>query len=249
VKRAVLFVVATLAVGVAMSFESVTDFLYLGHEAGINISGSIVGSAIITGGFFYFQKRIDDDLKRAELARQNWDHAKALEQAELDRHRDFVMQLSLEADLRGINLDGRELPGIFLRHKNLSDSSVQKADLSRCDLSFSDFARCDLRDSRLTGARANHRTVLADAILDGANLDGAQFHGVHAPNARFAGASAEWAIFRGGDFTDAVFAGANLRGADFTGARLCRADFRDAVLHGAKFVDTDRTGATGLTGG
>lgn len=244
--QAVLFIVTMAVAGVALCFQRISILLHLDPDAAIQIGGSLVSGAVISGAVFLFEQRMGREQKQREEALRRGEREQDLRRQEQELHRQFLMQLSLERDLRGINLDGRQLPQVFLRHKKLCDASMHKINLTDGDISFSDLSGANLAEAILPGARANHETLLIGARLNGANLDGVTFPEVCAPGVNLSGASAQHASFKGADFSGARFSGANLKFADFSEATLRGCDFRRADIRGINLRGADLTDAKGL---
>lgn len=122
-------------------------------------------------------------------------------------------------------------------------------DLSRLDFNACNLYRGDFRGARLrrAGASIFAESLLEEADLRRASLDGALFAKVKADGARFDGASLNGALFPEASLAGASFEGASARegifsGADLSGANLARMDaasgvFRNTRLDGANVDD------------
>jgi len=125
-------------------------------------------------------------------------------------------------DLRGIDLSGFDLRG--------------------CELSYvaGDYATFDGADLRETNFQ---NSALSRSRFLRANLHGAQFVQVHAPESIFNGADFGDSFAMCSNFTSASFRATLLVRAGLSGARCASADFTDADLTGADFFGTDLTSA------
>lgn len=100
----------------------------------------------------------------------------------------------------------------------------------------------------LRGAELGDTGVLANKVLQGADLSGAFLRGADLNGAVLRGADLSGGDFLGSDFSgadlgDTDFREANLMSVDFTEAYLRDADLTDAELQGATFTDTVLWGA------
>lgn len=193
-------------------------------------------------------ERRDSQLRAADARRERQlREAEATRQDAAERE-SLQLALTLQSDLRGIALGGREMAGFFLARRNLADADLRKANLRGADL----------RGARFRGAN------MVGAILDDATLRGADLRrAVLSPNdpgvaasmrrADLEGADLRVSSVAGVDFTDAMLARADLRRvltvapprtsfrgsylifADLAGADLGAADLRGARLGGARF--------------
>lgn len=170
------------------------------------------------------------------VARQDVVAAVAAAASCVEEHRDIALDMSLELDLRGVDLSNCQLSNTCLDNANLERAKFNFAELRdvRFDdayLAHSEFNHAHIWPARMNrahflSAELNH-THLGDAELRGAYLGGAELH--HA-----------WLV-------NADLDGAEIHGAELDHARLWITDFRDISLHGvvltsAHFVtqlDTD----------
>lgn len=140
-------------------------------------------------------------------------------------------------NLKSANLRGAIFREAILRNCNLEN--VQAQTVCFCDARFEDsnadggdFCKASLRRARLT-ATSFSRTLLREAVFDGAEGDAIDFRGSDLRCSRL----------RGVNFDEADFRGADLRGADLSGGRFHYADFRGAILEQTSFTNADCQGA------
>jgi uncharacterized protein YjbI with pentapeptide repeats len=114
----------------------------------------------------------------------------------------------LNADLRGINLEGLKLKAFDFSGANLTDTKF-----FGCDLTDTRFIASNLTDADLRGS------VLTSANLHGAVLDGTDLRGAHLEGAKLTGA-----MFRGCDLS-----GANLHRATFDEEALASAKIDNII--------------------
>lgn len=119
-------------------------------------------------------------------------------------------------DLRGISLNGADLPNVDLSYKYL-----QGADLFGVNLRGGILTETDMQGVYLRGAD-----------LQGAKMDAANLQGASLESAKLQGADLPRAILR-----DANLAYANLEGADLSGADLRHAQVTNAILRQANLRD------------
>ncbi|MBE2315768.1 pentapeptide repeat-containing protein [Solirubrobacter sp. CPCC 204708] len=218
---------------------------------------SVVVAIALTAAQRDGDKRREDQLRLNERRQQRADEKENLQ-----------LTLTLEEDLTGLALPGRDLSGLFLVRKILKRANLQGADLRRSDLSASVFDGATLRWARLDRARmAGTRFVgtdLREARFDGANLSGVYFRGAksrrlnetsfrhatlnasHLERAELVAADlTESSLYEAQlDWVDArqtILRDADLMWADLHGANLAGADLRGASLQGTNFC-----GAAGL---
>lgn len=119
------------------------------------------------------------------------------------------------ADLRRINLAGRDL-----RHADFTGSSMQRANLAGATLTDARLPLANLTRANLSGARATGARMtaagLTNANLTGADLRGARLNGT----IKFTNANLTNADLTGANLGSALLLGVTVTGADFTGARL-----------------------------
>lgn len=141
---AIIVASLVLVAGVALLSSSSSRLLKdLGSAV---ISGSIVGLAVL-------------------LVETNADNRRE-EAAQL---RNLQLMLSLEDDLQGINLEGRDVSRQYLAGKNLTDANLNdlvanRTSFNQSTLDFADLIGANLRNSSFVDSR------LAGADLSGANL-------------------------------------------------------------------------------
>lgn len=135
------------------------------------------------------------------------------------------------AKCAGLDLSGRNLRGVVLRHADLRGANLENADLRGADL-----RHANLRGARLRGAKLHHRRV------DGASernprgtpacypdCQGADLSHADLTNAQLAGANLSYANLSFANLTGAELRSANLAFADLTSASLASADFTGAM--------------------
>ncbi len=133
---------------------------------------------------------------------------------------------------RPVNLD---LRGINLNNKNLS-----KLDLSGYDLSFASMNRADCTGTnfsyaRLVGSRLE-KAVLTECEFIGADLSHARLNECHAKHCGFGGANLSHASVINGYLAEAVLSRSVLQSADLRAANLCSARISEADLSHAVFT-------------
>jgi uncharacterized protein YjbI with pentapeptide repeats len=131
----------------------------------------------------------------------------------------LLFHLATTRDLRGINLQGRDLRAAMLSKRSLDGANFAGADLRRADLSSAslvgaDFSGADLREANLSAAS------LVGACLAGARLDKALL---------------ESADLRGAVLVDVLADQVFAPDIDARGARLQKAKLRGANLQGSRF--------------
>jgi uncharacterized protein YjbI with pentapeptide repeats len=127
----------------------------------------------------------------------------------LEEHTNIALSIGME----------RELPGIDLRSKNLSDFSLVGRRLHNADLSWTNLTGADLSRVELDGAS------LIQADMNGARLNNSQLRGADLRLANLRGADVVASNLSGANlrktrFSNAVCAGSSFDGADFRKARL-----------------------------
>jgi uncharacterized protein YjbI with pentapeptide repeats len=186
-------------------------------------SRSDLGVALMTGalialGVLGLQVVLDIRLNEVEESRRVAQEEQALK-----------LQLALQGRLIGIPLEQKELAGVYLYEKDLTNANLRRANLTGAVLSRSDLTRAKLQDATLVGADLNgatlvearlHRANLDNAILSDAPMKGAKLTDARLRNAVLSGAKLQWADLTGARLQKASLAEADLRGADFTGAQF-----------------------------
>ena len=94
------------------------------------------------------------------------------------KHADLSASTLTGADMRGANLSTADLSGAKLQHVNLDGANLAKADLRNADLRHANLTHCDLRNANLTGAN-----------LEGANFAWSDMTGAICSADQFAKAS------------------------------------------------------------
>lgn len=141
-----------------------------------------------------------------------------------DRQR-LELTLSLQSDLRDLNLSGRDLSGFVLVRKNLTGANFSRANLRDADFT----------GSTLTGANFSF------ADLRGVRLNGSMMDGIRAQDADFSRSQLKDVSLKDTSlsrtkFEHAFFDGADLRGSDFFAANLSHARFTQTDARGANFA-------------
>ncbi|MFF9839604.1 pentapeptide repeat-containing protein [Streptomyces sp. NPDC013740] len=122
---------------------------------------------------------------------------------------------------------------VLVRRRPDRDGGVA-VDLSRTALQH-------WKPTEVAQARSIH---LADAIMTGADLSGADLGFADMPRARLEGANLADSLVYAANLTEVQFDGANLSRVDFDSADLSNADFYGADLQGTKFNQAKMRGAT-----
>jgi uncharacterized protein YjbI with pentapeptide repeats len=157
------------------------------------------------------------------------------------RHATLIRADLTQTDLAGANLAGADLRGASLDRAILKDANLTGACLARVDLSGADLSGADLTDAKMQGVRYDRHTIFPDNF-------NYKSSGAIGPGARLNGAQLNTANLRYFDLQDANLLGAYLGGADLTGAnlqgvRLSQADMRRAFLTGACLRNAGLNGA------
>jgi len=162
-------------------------------------------------------------------------------------------------NLRGINLEGRDistarmpfadltganLAGAFVMSLNFASANLINSDLSRAYGGWLFFNGANLAGANLTNAYLPYSNFDAYVVentmirvnLRGANLDSATLRGSTFENADFDRANA-----KGANFQDSLFIGASLRDANLTGANFVGATLSNANFAGSTLGDDWRT--------
>jgi uncharacterized protein YjbI with pentapeptide repeats len=157
------------------------------------------------------------------------------------RHATLIRADLTQADLTGANLAGADLRGASLDRATLTDVNLTGACLARVDLSGADLSGADLTDVKMQGVRYDRHTIFPDNF-------NYKSSGAIGPGARLNGAQLNTANLRYIDLQAANLLGAYLGGADLTranlhGVRLSQADLRRAFLTGACLSKAGLNGA------
>jgi hypothetical protein len=91
-------------------------------DLGLKLVGgglALVAGYVVSRAVFVAQGRIDRELRRNEDA-----HARA----------NRKLMLSMQSDLRGVDLRGQDLSRMYLRDKNLKRADLREADLHRATI-------------------------------------------------------------------------------------------------------------------
>lgn len=155
--------------------------------------------------------------------------------------------------LRWYNVEKRlrNIPGFIVRLKGV--------DLRRVDLSGAILSSCDFSGSNFTKTNFSGATF-GSALTDGyqppadfsfCKMRSTDMSGTHADGANFQGCDFSHAELNGTDFSRSNLSGATLFKA-FTAARfhnttLSKTDFSSSYIISSDFVDTDLSGAVGIT--
>ncbi|MGK7869766.1 pentapeptide repeat-containing protein [Falsiroseomonas sp. E2-1-a20] len=127
-----------------------------------------------------------------------------------------------EADLKGQDLEARNLEGANLQKADLRGAVCHKTNFSMADLMSADF----------------RGSILHEAIFSRAQMDGSDFRGAAGISPYFGGARLIAAKFLGNSWT-----GANFEGADLLQADLTDTNFPDANFSLTSLVRADLTRA------
>ena len=149
----------------------------------------------------------------------------------------LIEAVTQRKNLRGADLSGADLRGIYLRGADLSGTYLRGAYLCSANLSGANLSGANLRDADISGAD-----------ISGANLRVASLSGAYLCGADLIGADLIGAYLRVANLRGADLSGANLRGADLSGAylrdaNLCGADLHDTDLRDANLCYVDLVGA------
>jgi esterase/lipase superfamily enzyme/uncharacterized protein YjbI with pentapeptide repeats len=177
-------------------------------------------------------------LEKGREGRDVWNNSQAERQGD-----------SPPLDLRGINLQGKDLSGFLFNIANLSEANFRGSLLREAGFTGVDLTAADMEGADLSGAslmvvqfdEANLRGVqlrssfgeglsFVNADLREADLSEVRFSHPRFRMADLSETNLKNASVEGGDFSEASLKYADLSGADFTGANLEGSDLRGAVL-------------------
>lgn len=205
---------------------------------------SLLTGAVISLAFFLLQGEHDKHEKQIADKQAKRERTIADQQAKKDKEisdqQALRITVSLQDNLAGTDLSGKDLRTIDLGAKNLSGTDLRGAMLERVRLVGANLRHAQLEDADL------HRADLTDAELQGATLNGANLTKTQLVRANLkdatigkirggkpanlAGAQLINADLRGACLAGVNLKGAHLSGADFTGAVLTNADLKGAEL-------------------
>jgi len=220
-----------LAVGFLLILAGALFWIYGRKEVG---SRATLGAALLSGAIVSFS--ILGFQMATEAQRQRIAEREALQ-----------LSLTMQPDLSGVALSGRDLSQFLLHGKRLTKAVMEHTNFQAADLSCGqmDGAKLDganLKGANLTGARFRHAQVW-DTDLRNSDLYNANFQYADLSSARFDDDShLSYTDFRKAILDGATFAGAYVGGIDeddFEGP----ADLRGASLVGADFSHADLSGA------
>jgi uncharacterized protein YjbI with pentapeptide repeats len=155
---------------------------------------------------------------------------------------------AIEPDLTGVDLQDRDLGGVFfaatrLAGARLAGANLHQARLTRADLTHADLSGCNLHRAILSGATGAGAqfvdTHLAEAALNGTVLDGANLDGCSLRRAQVTATHLRQATLRGARLQEVDFTMSSLPGADLSGASLRHSRLADVDLRGAILQDVD----------
>jgi uncharacterized protein YjbI with pentapeptide repeats len=184
-------------------------------------SRSDLGVALMTGALIAvavlaIQVSIDEKTRKREEIRQD-----------ADARQNFELTLSLQQDLTGIRLDGKDLRGIHFHGKKLEGASLigsvmDDVVLAEANLTGATLRGAKLADADMTGVRAEQANFegahLEGAVLTSSRLRGAQFIRAHLETAELRDAELLYANLQRSHLEGASFSRASLIGADLSGA-------------------------------
>jgi len=185
----------------------------------------------------------------------------------------FTLQ---DAVLHGADLDDAKLEGVNLQGADLTSANLSWADLSGANLSWAHLVYVNLNHAYMVGANLSDAILthaqlrradlsganlkeayLVNAIMDVANLHGADLSGANLHSANLEYANLEYANLTGAkligvnlveaDMKSAILQGANLESSELMGSFLEGADLTDANLQNVDLTGANLTGAN-LTG-
>lgn len=146
-----------------------------------------------------------------------------------------------------LNLTGRNLRGVDLKHFNLAGATLREANLNGADLRNATIREADLNGANLRGAKLNgadlSKTDLSNTDLDSADLSGVNLTGTTLRGARLSYANLSGATLSGVNLSGLSLSGAHLSKADLSGANLGRADAHTADLFEANLSGANLSGA------
>jgi hypothetical protein len=136
-------------------------------------------------------------------------------------------------DLRGISLNGAEIPNANLSYAYLQGADFFGAILKNADLTEADLEGAYLRGADLTDAR------LGRALLRGANLESARMINADLTDVELPGANLSTAILEHANLTSVRLREANLTNASLKQANMQGCRLQKAVMRGADLQDAD----------
>jgi uncharacterized protein YjbI with pentapeptide repeats len=147
-----------------------------------------------------------------------------------DAQQNFELTLSLQDNLTGIRLDGRDLRRFYLYNKVMRNAELNRTDLREATLTLANLSDARMRDARLGGAIMD-RAVLTNTKLERANLHSAILAEANMEGAVLADATLIQTDFTSANLLGVDFRGANLEGASLAGANIIGADMSDARVN------------------
>ena len=166
----------------------------------------------------------------AQASASKRDHAQEAERQMWSERQSLALTLSLQTQLRGINLGGRDLAAFFLRDRDMVDAQLENTDLCAASLTHT-----NLKDASLETAAMRY------ADLENADLERVELWGADLDHADLDDANLQGADLRYANLDSAVLAHADLRGADLAHAIVGKADLIDATYDGRELSGrTDR---------
>ncbi len=145
-------------------------------------------------------------------------------------------------DLRGISLNGAEIPNASLSYAYLQGVDFLGAVLQNADLTEANLEGAYLRSADLTSARMSRASLrgatLESAKLTNADLDNADLTGANLTSAIAQHANLTMSKLRGATMAEADLSSANLQGCGLQHAVMREADLQDADLFQATFDST-----------
>jgi len=186
-----------------------------------DVSRSDLGVALMTGALIAvavltIQVSIDEKARKRDETRQV-----------ADARQNFELTLSLQRDLTGIRLDGKDLRGIHFHGKRLERASLigsvmDEVVLSDANLTDATLLDAKLKDADMTGVQAERANFqgahLEGAVLNRSRLRGAAFIRAHLENAELRDAVLLYANLQQSHLEGTSFSRASLIGADLSGA-------------------------------
>lgn len=134
-----------------------------------------------------------------------------------------LLDLNVQTDLIGLDLQQANLCQANLSEINLSDTNLSGANLSQANLSGANLTRANLTQADLSGVNLSQAN-LSDATLTQADLTQANLN---------------WAIFSRANLSQANLSDADLSQADLSQANLSQANLSQADLSQADLDETD----------
>ncbi|MFB2934797.1 pentapeptide repeat-containing protein [Aerosakkonemataceae cyanobacterium BLCC-F154] len=188
-----------------------------------------------------YREMNDSECQRLQILLDKLKNSSTNEEANVDP---FFL---VNCDLRGFDLKGANLTGLYLSSVNLSGADLSNAILKDVKLWGADLSNANLVEACLDGASLCGGVFidsagifpLSGANLSGANLSNASLWGANLSEANLSQAQLKNSYLCGAYLVDANLSSANFSGADLTEAKLNGADLSGADLSKSNLLGTN----------